>query len=54
MDLVELLVEMPERHVTILKIATDIPNIASPVIAISSPMGLEQTVSEGIVYGSWP
>jgi tetratricopeptide (TPR) repeat protein len=48
-DLVKILVDIPEEKVQWLKFETDLPSIAQQVIVVGSPMGLEQTVSEGIV-----
>jgi tetratricopeptide (TPR) repeat protein len=48
-DLVKVLVEIPEDKVQWLKVDPDLPSIAQQVVVVGSPMGLEQTVSEGIV-----
>ena len=48
-DLVKVLVDIPEKEVRWLKVAEDLPSIAQQVVVVGSPMGLEQTVSEGIV-----
>lgn len=48
-DLAEVLVDIPERSVQWVKVTKVLPNVAEPIFVIGSPMGLEQTVSEGIV-----
>lgn len=48
-DLVEVLVDIPQKEVRWLEVADDLPSIAQQVVVVGSPMGLEQTVSEGIV-----
>ena len=48
-DLVKVLVEIPADEVRWLKVSEDLPSIAQQVVVVGSPMGLEQTVSEGIV-----
>jgi tetratricopeptide (TPR) repeat protein len=48
-DLVKVQVDIPEKRVQWLKIAENLPSIAQQVVVVGSPMGLEQTVSEGIV-----
>jgi tetratricopeptide (TPR) repeat protein len=48
-DLVKVLVDMPEDEVRWLKVVEELPSIAQRVVVVGSPMGLEQTVSEGIV-----
>lgn len=48
-DLLKVLVDVPREKVKWLKISGDLPEIAEQIMVIGSPMGLEQTVSEGIV-----
>jgi tetratricopeptide (TPR) repeat protein len=48
-DLVKLLVDIPREKVKWIKITDDLPSIAEQIMVVGSPMGLEQTVSEGIV-----
>jgi len=49
MDLVKVLVDIPENAVNYVKITKDLPASAERVLVVGSPMGLEQTISEGIV-----
>jgi tetratricopeptide (TPR) repeat protein len=48
-DLVKVLVDMPRKKIKWGKTASRLPSIAEQIIVVGSPMGLEQTVSEGIV-----
>jgi tetratricopeptide (TPR) repeat protein len=48
-DLVKVLVDIPRKRVKWVKTARDLPSIAEQILVVGSPMGLEQTVSEGIV-----
>ena len=48
-DLVKVLVDIPRSRVKWVKTAAGLPSIAEQVLVVGSPMGLEQTVSEGIV-----
>mgnify|MGYP001814035800 FL=1 len=48
-DLVKVLVDIPREKVKWIKISSDLPSIAEQIMVVGSPMGLEQTVSEGIV-----
>ena len=48
-DLIKVLVDIPDNEVRWLKVAAELPSIAQQVVVVGSPMGLEQTVSEGIV-----
>jgi tetratricopeptide (TPR) repeat protein len=48
-DLLKVLVDIPREKVKWIKISKDLPEIAEQIMVIGSPMGLEQTVSEGIV-----
>ena len=49
MDLVKLAVDIPEDKVHAIRIAVDVPQVADRIFVVGSPLGLEQTVSEGIV-----
>ena len=48
-DLVKVLVDIPREKVEWIKVSGDLPSIAEQILVIGSPMGLEQTVSEGII-----
>jgi len=48
-DLVKVLVDIPRKKVKWITIIQDLPAIAEQIMVVGSPMGLEQTVSEGIV-----
>jgi len=48
-DLVKVLVDIPRKKFKWVKTADSLPSIAERVLVVGSPMGLEQTVSEGIV-----
>jgi len=48
-DLIKLLVDMPEESIRFVKVTKTPPAVAERVLVVGSPMGLEQTVSEGIV-----
>jgi tetratricopeptide (TPR) repeat protein len=49
-DLLKVLVGIPSnQQVSWLKISAEVPGIAEEVVVVGSPMGLAQTVSEGIV-----
>jgi tetratricopeptide (TPR) repeat protein len=48
-DLVKVLVDIPRKKVKWIKVSSNLPSIAEQVMVVGSPMGLEQTVSEGIV-----
>lgn len=48
-DLVKVLVDIPPQKFKWVKTADSLPSIAEQVLVVGSPMGLEQTVSEGIV-----
>jgi tetratricopeptide (TPR) repeat protein len=48
-DLVKVLVDIPRKKFKWVKTADSLPSIAEQILVVGSPMGLEQTVSEGIV-----
>jgi len=48
-DLIKVSVDMPEKAVKFVQLTNTAPEVAERVLVIGSPMGLEQTVSEGIV-----
>jgi len=48
-DLVKVLVDIPRQKIKWIKTANRLPSIAEQIMVVGSPMGLEQTVSEGIV-----
>jgi tetratricopeptide (TPR) repeat protein len=48
-DLIKVAVRIPPESVRWLEIDDDTPEIADRVVVVGSPLGLEQTVSEGIV-----
>jgi hypothetical protein len=49
MDLIKISVVIPKDAYVPLNIGTEMPNIAERIMVIGSPMGLEHTVSEGII-----
>jgi tetratricopeptide (TPR) repeat protein len=48
-DLMTVRVEIPRKSAVPVKMAADEPDVADPVAVIGSPMGLAQSISEGIV-----
>jgi tetratricopeptide (TPR) repeat protein len=48
-DLVKVLVDIPPKKFKWVKTADSLPSIAEQILVVGSPLGLEQTVSEGIV-----
>ena len=48
-DLVKVLVDIPREKVRHIKVSKNLPSIAEQIMVLGSPLGLEQTVSEGIV-----
>ena len=48
-DLVKVLVDIPRKKFNWVKTADSLPSIAEQILVVGSPMGLDQTVSEGIV-----
>jgi len=48
-DLVKVLVDIPRKKIKSIKLSKNLPSIAEQILVVGSPMGLEHTVSEGIV-----
>ncbi len=48
-DLVKVLVDIPRDKIRWIKVSKKMPAIAEKILVVGSPMGLEHTVSEGIV-----
>ncbi|MFH1882040.1 MAG: trypsin-like peptidase domain-containing protein, partial [Planctomycetota bacterium] len=48
-DLVKVSVETPKNAVKFVKVVRTIPEVAEAIIVVGSPMGLDQTVSAGII-----
>lgn len=48
-DLIKVRVDIPDSRVTPIVIAREAPSVADSIFVVGSPMGLEQTVSEGII-----
>jgi len=51
MDLIKVSTDIPLKSVQWLNVTGALPAIAERIVVIGSPMGLEQTISEGIVSG---
>ena len=49
LDLVKVFVDIPEELPIAIDVAREPPDIAERVLVVGSPMGLEQTVTEGII-----
>ncbi|UCH22170.1 MAG: tetratricopeptide repeat protein [Deltaproteobacteria bacterium] len=48
-DLIKVLVDIPKKEISPVVVVKDLPSIAERIIVVGSPLGLDQTVSEGIV-----
>jgi len=48
-DLVRASVDIPEKAVRALSVSSRVPEVGEQIIVVGSPLGLQQTVSEGIV-----
>ena len=48
-DLIKVLVDIPPEKVHWLQVSEEVPPVAQHVMVVGSPMGLEQSVSDGIV-----
>lgn len=48
-DLIKVKVKIPEKSVHKVEVIRDVPEIAERILVVGNPLGLDQTVSEGIV-----
>lgn len=48
-DLIKVTLNIPEKSVHKVAVTPDVPEIAERILVVGSPLGLDQTVSEGIV-----
>jgi tetratricopeptide (TPR) repeat protein len=48
-DLIKVKVKIPEKSVHKVEVTPDVPEIAERILVVGNPLGLDQTVSEGIV-----
>jgi tetratricopeptide (TPR) repeat protein len=48
-DLIKVKVKIPEESVHKVEVTHDVPEVAERILVVGSPLGLDQTVSEGIV-----
>ncbi len=48
-DLIKVLVDIPEKEISYATVTKELPGIAERIVVVGSPLGLDQTVSEGIV-----
>ncbi len=48
-DLIQVSVEIPPEKVRWLEVSDEVPPVAQQIVVVGSPMGLEQSVSDGII-----
>ena len=48
-DVIKVLVDIPPKKISYVSVSKELPSIAQRVVVVGSPLGLDQTVSEGIV-----
>ncbi len=48
-DLIKVSVDMPKKKISYVTVSKELPSIAERIVVVGSPLGLDQTVSEGIV-----
>lgn len=48
-DLIKVSVDIPKKEVSYVTVSKQLPSIAERIVVVGSPLGLDQTVSEGIV-----
>jgi len=48
-DLIKVLVDIPPKEISYVIVSKKLPSIAERIVVVGSPLGLDQTVSEGIV-----